>query len=98
MQLPPRYRIVPRKGDPLLSTSTFHYLLLSVSVYCSHIHSHWSQMKGLGFDAAWKESASGFLMNLTSKPVPINGNIVRRFQDAISDSVRMGESMADGMK
>lgn len=55
-------------------------------------------MKGLGFDEVWEESASVFLMNLTSKPVPINGNIVWRFQDAISDSVRMGESTADGMK
>lgn len=33
-------------------------------------------MKGLGFDEVWEESASVFLMNLTSKPVPINGNIV----------------------
>lgn len=69
MQLPPRYRIAP--------ATAFHlFTIFYLSEACSHIHLHGSQMKGLGFDEVWEESASVFLMNLTSKPVPINGNIV----------------------
>lgn len=39
-----------------------------------------------------------FLMNMTRETVQIIWNIVWQFQDAISDSVSMGESMADGIK
>lgn len=67
---------LPDIGVCLPLLSTFLYLLPSISASRSHIRSHWSQMKGLGFDEVWEESASSFLMNVTSKPVQINGNIV----------------------
>lgn len=66
--------------------SSFQYPSFSVS--CSRIiQSHLFQMKSVGFNAVWKQSASLSLMNLTSKPVQINWNLVWPFQDAISDCV-----------